>query len=233
MMKKIILIFLLLASCADNDNSQQNMSIIRSYIPPEYSTHNPNESRVLQQKLFALKATHEDILEIFKCRDEWSLHNKLNGLVPYVHDIKVVSILEKVWANDKESYPSFSWDLLEKQSSKVLVAFALYQSKVGDRNAYLNYIRSTLKTGDSSSAKYNAAMSLGSLGIDSEIDSMKKLVYEDDMFAVMGAVIGIQLLGTEQSQTVLNELESDKALGEDQRAVVSNSIQNLNGKSAH
>lgn len=214
----LILMSLIIAGCKDNGNETYILHKEENY-KREHSDFSRGKSDLLYQKILMQNATYDEILLIFKGRDESILQNQLNALVPYTSDTRLVAVLEKIWLGEKTNYPDFSWDLLELPSSKVIISFVLYQSNTEKKNRYFEYIQNALQKGDSS-AKFNASVSVGMLKLESEIHTLKKLVYENDMRVVTGAVIGLQIMGTENAKLALRDMESDKSLSEQKKSVI-------------
>lgn len=177
------------------------------------------ENTALYQAILDKKATFEEILKVFRGRDRLALSNNINALRRYQSDPKVLELLKAVWNQDTARYPDFSWPLLRQPSTRVAVAFALYDLDSTNSATYLDFTRRHLWEGDSET-RSNAAANLGIIGSNADIQALEKLFVEGDALVAVGAASGLGMLRTPESRSALEKLGESKALGAQKKEII-------------
>ena len=160
---------------------------------------------VLRRSITYGTASLFDVRQALTQDNEMGLSNTIHALYGMRVQRGVVHVLYGMWKGDREAYPEFSWDLIEKPSVKIAIASTLNRIQIVDTDEFKNYIRAQ-QNADDSFIRAQASIAFGLGGDPSDLDYLYTQADGEDHYVAQSAITALSLYGGDQARDFMIEL---------------------------
>ena len=161
---------------------------------------------VLRQKITYGNATLYEVRQAMTNRNEKELVNTVHALYSMRWHRGAYHVIEGLWKLDREKYPEFSWDLIEKNPVRIAVASTL--NRINPVNAvYKDYLHEHMHDDDSFN-RAQVVVALGFNGDPRDVEYLKSMAEGDDPYVAQSAITGLALISHVKGRDALIDILS-------------------------
>ena len=151
------------------------------------------------------QATLFDVRQALTQRDEMGLSNTIHALYGMRIQRGVIHILRGIWDNNRQAYPEFTWELLNKPSVRIAVASTLNRIQIVNSDEYKEYIRDHRHSGQSF-IRAQASIALGLGGDPEDLEYLFEQADGYDHYVAQSAITALSLYGGNRARDLMIKL---------------------------
>lgn len=151
------------------------------------------------------KATIIDVRQALTEKDVVGLSNTLHALYSMRWHRGVYHLYYDLWHLQKDKYPDFAWESLEKIPARIALASTINRAQIYDAEEFKNYIRSHMND-EHEFHRAQVVVALGLNGDPDDVEYIKSMADSDNHYVTQSAISSLAMVGHVKAQDAMIEL---------------------------
>ena len=161
--------------------------------------------QALRQKVTYGQADMSDIYQALTEKDVVGLTNTMHGLYSMRWHRAIYYLFQDLWHLNKNKYPDFAWDYLEKTPVRLALASTINRAQIFDTEEFKAFIRAH-KYDEHEFHRAQVVIALGLNGDPDDVAYLNEMADSDNVYVSQTAITSLGIAGHPKAQHALENL---------------------------